>query len=219
MEEKQLKRLSKILINYRNHKHLTQDDLALILNVSKSTLVKIEKETYTGSATKLLNSLLKLDFQEKEYEFIKSLIPSFNKIKQRENVFAFENTKLDLIEKFMENTYLLNKIEEQEKLLKNYEEKLKFLDLVEKNDIKTLQRLRAANSDMTNTSQIIKLMWKLKDESSKYFSELELLLKMNKAEENEKMKKGLVAVGESLIREGEALIKLSGGKGDIINIK
>jgi len=49
--------------------------------------------------------------------------------------------------------------------------------------IKDIQRLRATGSDLTSTSKIITMMWKLNGEIDKIFSELELLLTINPNEE------------------------------------
>ena len=73
--------------------------------------------------------------------------------------------------------------------------------------VKDIQRLRATGSDLTSTSKIITMMWKLNEETDKIFSELELLLTINPNEENVKMKKGLTMVGNKLIEKGKALIR------------
>lgn len=217
MEVKNLKKFSEILITYRIENNLTQEQLANILECSKSTIVKIEKNTYTGNGHKLFKQIHKLNLKKKDFDFIEKIKPNLKNIERKKNISPLE-IDLDMISRIIESSSLIKKIEDQEIKIQQYEEKLKHFHLIETNDIKTTQRIRAAHSDMTNTSQIIKLMWKLKDESSKYFSELELMLKMNKIEENEKMKKGLISVGESLIKEGEALIKLAGIKEGTINI-
>ena len=51
---------------------------------------------------------------------------------------------------------------------------------------------------METTSRIIKKLWDLNDESSKHFSELNMLLSINNINENIKMKKGLTTVIENL---------------------
>lgn len=70
-------------------------------------------------------------------------------------------------------------------------------------------RINAFRSDFDTTTKIIPLLWKLRDETSSLFSELELLLEINNNEENIKMSKGLKKVGKDLIEMGEKIIKYS----------
>lgn len=70
-------------------------------------------------------------------------------------------------------------------------------------------KINAFKSDFDTTTKIIPLLWKLRDETSSLFSELELLLEINSNEENIKMSKGLQKVGKDLIEMGEKIIKYS----------
>ena len=69
-----------------------------------------------------------------------------------------------------------------------------------KNNLKATEflKVKAFESDFETTSRIIKKLWDLNDESTKHFSELNMLLSINDIRENIKMKKGLTTVIKNL---------------------
>ena len=79
--------------------------------------------------------------------------------------------------------------------------------LIKHKSPKECLRTTAFKNNFTNTSLLISALWKLRDENTKYFSELEMLLSMNDAEETVKMKKGITTVAKTLIEQGEKLLK------------
>ena len=59
-------------------------------------------------------------------------------------------------------------------------------------------KINTFKSDFETTSRIIKKLWDLNDDSSKHFSELNMLLSINDINENIKMKKCLTTVIKNL---------------------
>ena len=95
------------------------------------------------------------------------------------------------------------------KIMEKFE---KTFDILNKNFSPTYNerlKVNAFKTDFDTTTKIIPLLWKLRDETSSLFSELELLLEINSNDENIKMSKGLKKVGKDLIEIGKKIIKYS----------
>lgn len=171
--------------------------------LSKKTLNKILKKNYVSLEEKTLKKILIFpNLNKNEKDKIKNILMSK---KQNKNIKKSNNTitAKELIEEIIE----LKK--ENEKLKEKFE---KTFDILNKNFSPTYNerlKVNAFKTDFDTTTKIIPLLWKLRDETSSLFSELELLLEINSNDENIKMSKGLKKVGKDLIEIGKKIIKYS----------
>ncbi|CAL7898815.1 hypothetical protein MWG07_03395 [Fusobacterium necrophorum] len=179
--------LKKILVD----KNITLEELSKILDIKVETL----KRYFCKSGTipyKVQKKLIEIGIIEEKDKHSK------------------KNDKMyDVIATlFAENEKLKNEIQKLETLKSLLSDKPK-----KYNDI---LRINSFKSDFDTTTKIIPLMWKLSDEVSKIFSELEILLEINSIQENIKIKRGLYKVGDNLIAIGDKL-KLYGENTKIEN--
>ena len=120
------------------------------------------------------------------------------------------DTEVDILRKKVK--VLQEEKAELEKTNQAYSNNIKTLQNTTKNFSPTYNerlKVNAFKTDFDTTTKIIPLLWKLRDETSSLFSELELLLEINSNDENIKMSKGLKKVGKDLIEIGKKIIKYS----------
>lgn len=187
-----------------------------------TTLTPFKISKITGLEPRTVKGILKDEYRNlnnttlKKILVIKELKPiERNKI---EGMTAIKNKSSKTKEY---NFNEINNILEENKKMKEQLEDMKRLNKIfnEKVDIKDSVKERAFQSDMSTTSLIINRMWKLNNESSAIFSELELLLEINNVKENKKMKKGLSKVSKNLIDMAEKIMSYcDSSEGEIIDI-
>lgn len=169
--------------------------------LSRKTLDKILKKDYISLDEKTLKKILtfpKLNKASKD-EIKNILIAKKENIKKPINNF--------MVKQLLEE--IINLKKENEKLKENFEKTYEVLNRSPLSNYNDKLKNNAFRSDFDTTTKIIPLLWKLRDETSALFSELELLLAINSNEENIKMSRGLKKVGKDLIEMGEKIIKYS----------
>lgn len=169
--------------------------------LSRKTLDKILKKDYISLEEKTLKKILtfpKLNKASKDE--IKNIL-----IAKKENIKKPVNNLI--VRQLLEE--IMNLRKENEKLKENFEKTYEVLNRRSLDNYNDKLKNNAFRSDFDTTTKIIPLLWKLRDETSALFSELELLLAINSNEENIKMSRGLKKVGKDLIEMGEKIIKYS----------
>lgn len=169
--------------------------------LSRKTLDKILKKDYISLDEKTLKKILtfpKLNKASKDE--IKNIL-----IAKKENIKKPVNNLI--VRQLLEE--IMNLRKENEKLKENFEKTYEVLNRRSLDNYNDKLKNNAFRSDFDTTTKIIPLLWKLRDETSALFSELELLLAINSNEENIKMSRGLKKVGKDLIEMGEKIIKYS----------
>lgn len=169
--------------------------------LSRKTLDKILKKNYISLEEKTLKKILtfpKLNKASKDE--IKNIL-----IAKKENIKKPVNNLI--VRQLLEE--IMNLRKENEKLKENFEKTYEVLNRRSLDNYNDKLKNNAFRSDFETTTKIIPLLWKLRDETSALFSELELLLAINSNEENIKMSRGLKKVGKDLIEMGEKIIKYS----------
>lgn len=169
--------------------------------LSRKTLDKILKKDYVSLDEKTLKKILTFPKLNKvSKDGIKNIL-----IAKKENIKKPVNNLI--VRQLLEE--IMNLKKENEKLKENFEKTYEVLNKSSLDNYNDKLKNNAFRSDFDTTTKIIPLLWKLRDETSALFSELELLLAINNNEENIKMSRGLKKVGKDLIEMGEKIIKYS----------
>lgn len=188
-------KISYFIKEYRMRNSLTQEEIANIMDCSKQLITKLERGAYENNISKsTLKKILKLNLSNEEKKELQAIIKSES---AKKNIIT--NSPEALLEELKKERERNKKLEERLSTLENMKFNTKF-------DLKEMQKIRAFESPLTEQSLIINTMWKLRDENTKYFSQLELLLSMNNPSENLKMKKGLLTVANTLKQQYETIM-------------
>lgn len=201
LDMKQKDIIYNIINQYLKSENTTIDVMSKKGILSKKTLDKILKGDYISLQEKTLRNILTFpNLNKRDKDRIKNILTS--KIEDR-NLKKNNNVIKELINEIL----CLKK--ENEKLKEDFEKTFKILNQNTSFSYNEKLKNNAFKTDFDTTTKIIPLLWKLRDETSRLFSELELLLEINNSTENIKMSKGLNKVGNDLIKMGEKIIKYS----------
>lgn len=187
------KRLKKENISIREISSLLENKEKTIRNyLSGNSKLPIE------FIKKIMNNL---KFNSKETSKLKKYLKNKDMKKEK----YFDEIDLVLLKTLVkENLNIKKELEEKNERLKIYQNKNAQSNQFTYNEN---LKINAFKNDFNTTTKIIPLLWKLRDESVKIFSELELLLEINSDSENKKMTRGLTKVGNDLIEMGEKIKK------------
>lgn len=200
MEQENLLKIKEIFKRYMKQNRVTVADLSKLLEISEGTI-----RTYL-SGTKFVS-----------LKFISHFL-TLKKINKEDRIF---------LKKLLKNskeipTIKIKKIPKENKTIGNEFDLTKSLREIEENIIKEIlkinnnsnlklelddeiKKINSLRNDYETVNRIMKVMWVLNDESTKYFSELNLLLSTNDINSNIKLKKGILEVSNNLIKMGEKL--------------
>lgn len=200
MEQENLLKIKEIFKRYMKQNRVTIADLSKLLEISEGTI-----RTYL-SGTKFVS-----------LKFISHFL-TLKKINKEDRIF---------LKKLLKNskevpTIKIKKIPKENKTIGNEFDLTKSLREIEENIIKEIlkinnnsnlklelddeiKKINSLRNDYETVNRIMKVMWVLNDESTKYFSELNLLLSTNDINSNIKLKKGILEVSNNLIKMGEKL--------------
>ncbi len=200
MEQENLLKIKEIFKRYMKQNRVTISDLSKLLEISEGTI-----RTYL-SGTKFVS-----------LKFISHFL-TLKKINKEDRIF---------LKKLLKNskevpTIKIKKIPKENKTIGNEFDLTKSLREIEENIIKEIlkinnnsnlklelddeiKKINSLRNDYETVNRIMKVMWVLNDESTKYFSELNLLLSTNDINSNIKLKKGILEVSNNLIKMGEKL--------------
>lgn len=200
MEQENLLRIKEIFKRYMKQNKVTVADLSKLLEISEGTI-----RTYL-SGTKFVS-----------LKFISHFL-TLKKINKEDRIF---------LKKLLKNskeipTIKIKKIPKENKTIGNEFDLTKSLREIEENIIKEIlkinnnsnlklelddeiKKINSLRNDYETVNRIMKVMWVLNDESTKYFSELNLLLSTNDINSNIKLKKGILEISNNLIKMGEKL--------------
>lgn len=212
-----IQELKKIIKNKIKIEKISIKELASLVGNKEKTVRNYLSGNSKLSIEFVKTVKLKLKFDKYEMEKIDEFI-YHNRLKKEKNNFEGERisyvSELLLLKTLVEeNRKIRKELEEKEELLNTYKNSNNYIQASYNDRLK----INAFKSDFDTTTKIIPLLWKLRDDSSKVFSELELLLEINNEQENKKMSIGLNKVGKDLIEMGEKIIKYSQNK-EIIDL-
>ena len=191
------KEVKKIIKNRIDKENLNLKEISTLTDIKIQT-VRNYLSTNGRMSSKFIKSILKnVNFNEKEKEKIKFYLESLQKKMIKE------------IDEQISLKFLMELLEENKKI----KEELKIKNIMFSNHSKDggkydeRSKKNVFRSDFDTVNKIIPLIWKLRDETTSIFSELELLLEINSEIENKKMTKGLKKIGNDLIEMGNKIIK------------
>ncbi len=204
MEKNILLKISEILKKYRKDNSLTQEKLAIKMNLAVSTIKKKESGRYNFTENFLETFISLKGIGKEDREYIKMILKSLKKKDSRVG-----DSDAELIKK------MASKIEKLERELK-----LKNALLKPKKNSSYEEKLRnnAFVSDFDTTTRLVPLIWELRDNSFKTYSEIELLLEINDPNRNKKIKKGLTKVAKDMVKMGEGLLSYVDDDSEVIDI-
>lgn len=200
MEQENLLKIKEIFKRYMKQNRVTIADLSKLLEISEGTIRTYLSGTKFVSLKFISHFLTLKKINKEDRIFLKKLL------KNSKEVPTIKIKKIPKENKTIGNEFDLTKslreieeniIKEILKINNNSNLKLELED-----EIKKINSLR---NDYETVNRIMKVMWVLNDESTKYFSELNLLLSTNDINSNIKLKKGILEVSNNLIKMGEKL--------------
>lgn len=200
MEQENLLKIKEIFKRYMKQNRVTIADLSKLLEISEGTIRTYLSGTKFVSLKFISHFLTLKKINKEDRIFLKKLL------KNSKEVPTIKIKKIPKENKTIGNEFDLTKslreieeniIKEILKINNNSNLKLELED-----EIKKINSLR---NDYETVNRIMKVMWVLNDESTKYFSELNLLLSTNDINSNIKLKKGILEVSNNLIKIGEKL--------------
>lgn len=199
MEQENLLKIKEIFKRYMKQNRLSISDLSEYLEFSEGTIKTYLSGTKFVSLRFISQFLTLKKINKEDKIFLKNLLKNSKeiptkKIEKNQYQKNVENKSI-LIE-------ILNEVEKNiiKEILKiNNNSNLK----IELND--EVRKMNSLKNDYETVNRIMKVMWVLNDESTKYFSELNLLLSTNDINSNLKLKKGILEVSNNLIKMGEKI--------------
>lgn len=200
MEQENLLKTKEIFKRYMKQNRVSIADLSKLLGISEGTIKTYLSGTKFVSLRFISHFLTLKKINKEDRIFLKELLKNSKEIQTiKIKKIPKENEN---IEKKFDLTKFLREIEENiiKEILKiNNKSNLK----IELDD--EIKKINSLKNDYETVNRIMKVMWVLNDESTKYFSELNLLLSTNDANSNIKLKKGILEVSNNLIKMGEKL--------------
>lgn len=191
------KEVKKIIKNRINKENLNLKEISTLTDIKIQTIRNYLSTNGKMSSKFIKNILKNVNFNEKEKEKIKLYLESLQKkmIKEIDEQLSLKF----LMELLEENKRIKEELKIKNIMFNNYsKDRGKYDERSKKN---------VFGSDFDTVNKIIPLIWKLRDETTSIFSELELLLEINSEIENKKMTKGLKKIGNDLIEMGNKIIK------------
>lgn len=191
------KEVKKIIKNRIDKENLNLKEISTLTDIKIQTIRNYLSTNGKMSSKFIKNILKNVNFNEKEKEKIKLYLESLQKkmIKEIDEQLSLKF----LMELLEENKRIKEELKIKNIMFNNYsKDRGKYDERSKKN---------VFGSDFDTVNKIIPLIWKLRDETTSIFSELELLLEINSEIENKKMTKGLKKIGNDLIEMGNKIIK------------
>lgn len=191
------KEVKKIIKNRINKENLNLKEISTLTDIKIQTIRNYLSTNGKMSSKFIKNILKNVNFNEKEKEKIKIYLESLQKKMIKE------------IDEQLSLKFLMELLEENKRIKEELKIKNIMFDNYSKDRGKYDERSKknVFGSDFDTVNKIIPLIWKLRDETTSIFSELELLLEINSEIENKKMTKGLKKIGNDLIEMGNKIIK------------
>lgn len=194
MEEKVLLKTKQIFKEYMNKNNITNEELAILMNVSEGT-IKTYLSGKKGISLSFISNFSLLENMEKNDSiFLKELVKRNKKYPTKK--YKKEKISIKKLDENINEIVLLVK----DSILDDIHRKN-----IKKNEYFENRKVGSFDSDIETRTLLIKKMWDFNDIIFQRWSEVKLLINLNNKKDNIKLRKGLLTISETLKKISEEL--------------